>query len=646
MKYFISTLLTALALNVSVSFAQYVPYFINEINTTSSTGEPDSSGAFVELRGIVNSGNFRPPGLLFGMQDSSGGISAFNSTKNFGYNVNRGDLVVVRGEIGFYNGLTQVLIDTMYEVQTTTPENHTYDVSASSMFNYTVVGADRAGSVNGNDPSLLAYLGDTLTFNVGAPGHPFVLSTTGVLPPTEIPAIPNNGAVSGVIEWIPSTPGTYYYICEYHPQMVATITIVDNTPPAIVAENYNQELREDIESQFVKVSCLVLDTSDWPSSPPDPAVSAGFNVDAIDNAGNSYVIRIDNNTELFSASAPSSDTVDIQGTVGQFTFNTPYNTGYQLQPYYNIDITASPSGQCVNLVTYPDATIGAVTSVNANGDVDSFGNTHTLKGVVTSPDFREGFDGVEFSMTDGTGSIWVYTPDSSISYMPTVGDSVVVAGRITMSNGVARLSFLNNLFQGGVSSNYDTTVVTGPLGEAEEAELIRINNLSLQGLWDVASGSSFNVNATDGSNSYDIRIDANREVIFNNVLTLQGSFDVVGIGSQFDPSAPRTEGYQILPRFDTDFSLNPTSSIEQIESVNILAFPIPAISQLTVMLRENIDAEANFSINNLSGKQLDYGKTEITNGFVNFNVSALTNGQYILTLSTNNTTFNTTFIVK
>ena len=64
------------------------------------------------------------------------------------------------------------------------------------------------------------------------------------------------------------------------------------------------------------------------------------------------------------------------------------------------------------------------------------------------------------------------------------------------------------------------------------------------------------------------------------------------------------------------------------------------------MLRENIDAEANFSINDLSGKQLDYGKTEITNGFVNFNVSALTNGQYILTLSTNNTTFNTTFIVK
>ena len=249
-------------------------------------------------------------------------------------------------------------------------------------------------------------------------------------------------------------------------------------------------------------------------------------------------------------------------------------------------------------------------------------------------------------MTDGTGSIWVYTPDSSITYMPMVGDSVVAEGRITMSNGVARLSFLNNLFQGGVSSNYDTTVVSGPLGESEEAELIRINNLSLQGLWDVASGSSFNVNATDGSNTYDIRIDANRDVIFNNVLTLQGSFDLVGIGSQFDASAPRTEGYQILPRFDTDFSLNPTSSIDQVESINILAFPIPASSQLTIMLREDINAKANFAILDLAGKQIEYGKVQISNGFVNFDVSTLTKGQYILTLDANNTTFSTDFMVQ
>ena len=531
MKHFISTLLIILTLSIGVSFGQYTPYFINQINTTNASGLPIDSGVLVELQGVVGSGNFRSAGLLFTMQDSTGGISVFSNPNDFGYTVSRGDLVVVRGEIGFFNGLTQVVnLDTVYSIGT----------------------------------------------------------------------------------------------------------------PNITSTLYNDELGEEVESQFVRINCLVLDPTDWPSAPS----GSGFSVDATDNSGNTFVIRIDADAELFSASAPTADTLDIQGTVSQFTFNAPYNTGYQLQPYYTIDITASPSGQCVNLVTYPDAIIGAVTTVNANGDVDSFGNTHTLRGVVTSPDFREGSDGVEFSMTDGTGSIWVYTPDSSISYIPMVGDSVVAEGRITMSNGVTRLSFLNNLFQGGVSSNYDTRVVTGPIGEDEEAELIRINNLSLQGLWDVASGSSFNVNATDGSNTYDIRIDANRDVIFNNILTLQGSFDIVGIGSQFDPSAPRTEGYQILPRFDTDFSLNPTSSIDQVESIDILAFPIPATSQLTVMLRQDINAKANFSIIDISGKQIDHGKVQISNGFVNFDVSNLTKGQYILTLDSNNTTFNTNFRVQ
>ena len=77
MRQFISTLLIALTLSVGVSFGQYTPYFIDQVNTTGATGEPDSSGVLVELRGIVGSGNFRPPGLLFAMEDSTGGISVF-----------------------------------------------------------------------------------------------------------------------------------------------------------------------------------------------------------------------------------------------------------------------------------------------------------------------------------------------------------------------------------------------------------------------------------------------------------------------------------------------------------------------------------------------------------------------------------------
>ena len=64
------------------------------------------------------------------------------------------------------------------------------------------------------------------------------------------------------------------------------------------------------------------------------------------------------------------------------------------------------------------------------------------------------------------------------------------------------------------------------------------------------------------------------------------------------------------------------------------------------MLRQDIDAEANYSIVDLSGKQINHGKVQISNGFVNFDVSNLTKGQYILTLDANSTTFNTDFTVQ
>ena len=123
------------------------------------------------------------------MQDSTGGISVFSNPNDFGYTVSRGDLVVVRGEIGFYNGLTQVVnLDTIYSI-----------------------------------------------------GTPNITSTV-----------------------------------------------------------YEQELGEDVESQFVRINCLVLDPTDWPSAPS----GSGFNVDATDNSGNSFLIRIDADAELFSATAP------------------------------------------------------------------------------------------------------------------------------------------------------------------------------------------------------------------------------------------------------------------------------------------------------------------------------------------------------
>ena len=118
------------------------------------------------------------------------------------------------------------------EVQTTVTTSSTYniDVTAQSSSNYILSGSDQNGNVSGNDPSISAKVGDTFNFNVNSPGHPFYLiiaSDGGIDSNNLINGVTNNGSSSGTISWSPTETGTYYYICEFHPSMLGTITITE-----------------------------------------------------------------------------------------------------------------------------------------------------------------------------------------------------------------------------------------------------------------------------------------------------------------------------------------------------------------------------------------------------------------------------------
>ena len=112
----------------------------------------------------------------------------------------------------------------------TTSSTYSITVTAQSSSNYILSGSDQNGDVSGNDPSVSFKVGDTLNFNLNSPGHPFYLikvSNGGTDSNNLIDGVTNNGASSGTISWTPSEAGTYYYICEYHPSMLGTITITE-----------------------------------------------------------------------------------------------------------------------------------------------------------------------------------------------------------------------------------------------------------------------------------------------------------------------------------------------------------------------------------------------------------------------------------
>ena len=100
------------------------------------------------------------------------------------------------------------------------------DVIAPDSDDYRLSGNDRNGSVSGLDPTVTIVLGDTLNFNVDAPGHPFYLktqSTTGT--GNQVSGATNQGTENGTVTWTPSATGTYYYICSLHGGMVGTIIV-------------------------------------------------------------------------------------------------------------------------------------------------------------------------------------------------------------------------------------------------------------------------------------------------------------------------------------------------------------------------------------------------------------------------------------
>ena len=104
-------------------------------------------------------------------------------------------------------------------------KNFTASVTAGSG-NYIMTGEHRSVAYSSaNNPSIELIVGDTITFNMNATGHPFWISTvqgaSQTITANEPSGITNNGAATGNIVWdttgVPS--GTYYYNCEYHGTM-------------------------------------------------------------------------------------------------------------------------------------------------------------------------------------------------------------------------------------------------------------------------------------------------------------------------------------------------------------------------------------------------------------------------------------------
>ena len=200
----------------------------------------------------------------------------------------------------------------------------------------------------------------------------------------------------------------------------------------------------------------------------------------------------------------------------------------------------------------PTYTIGQIDGLDANFLLDSAGVECKIIATVLGVDLQGVSSGnTQFTIHDGDG-LGVFS-SSPTGYIVTEGDQIRIIGSLSQFNGLAQISGDSIVVLSQGNPIPTPTVVTA-LGEATESELIRINGVTIldPSQWS-NSGSGFNVDISNGTDTFSMRID--NEVDLYSQPAPTGTFDVVGIGGQFDGSDPRNEGYQILPRYTADIIL-------------------------------------------------------------------------------------------
>jgi len=304
------------------------------------------------------------------------------------------------------------------------------------------------------------------------------------------------------------------------------------TPTVVTA------LDESTESELITlVGFDLVDPTQWPST------GSSANVD-ITNGTDTLTMRIDSDTDIDGSPAPAG-TFDVTGVGSQYDNSSPYTEGYQLFPRMLTDIFEYPY--------IPTYTIGQVDGIDADGVPDSLNVYCKVEGIVMGVDMQGSATAVSFTVHDGTDGLGTYSSvATAASYNVTEGDEVRIIGSIGHFNGLLQM-YLDSVVVLSTGNSLQSPTVITSLGESTESELIKFENATMVDPTQWGSGSSgYTIDITNGTDTIVMRIDADVDLYGTTAPT--GAFDVVGIGGQYDWSAPHDEGYQLLPRYIADIT--------------------------------------------------------------------------------------------
>ncbi len=233
-----------------------------------------------------------------------------------------------------------------------------------------------------------------------------------------------------------------------------------------------------------------------------------------------------------------------------FTFAVPGVYEYRCDPHFALGMVGKVTVVGSNNM-YPVYSIGKVTTNDAEGAADSLGVKCQLQGVVYGVNIRGEDNGLQFTVIDsGNNGIGVFSSTKDFDYTVTEGDEIIIQGTIDQFNGLTQI-IPDTLWRISQNKPLVAPTIATDLNEATESQLIQLNNIRLLDADDWTNGGSgFNLDVTNGLDTFRMRIDADTDIF--GLAAPSGTFTLRGIGSQFDNTSPYTSGYQIIPRYIQD----------------------------------------------------------------------------------------------
>ena len=524
---------------------------IGSIRGVNNDGVADSLTKVVRLRGVVSSVDFRAAGYSFHLQDATGGIVVFRSADLSNYTSPlRGDSLEVFGVLGQFNGLLQLVPDTIHLRAQNRPLPIPLVVTSLTEANEGKIVRMNGLTVT-TWPSTWSGSGQNITLSDGTNSIALrVVPLSGVWNRPQPTGTIN--VIGGLQQFDNSLPFTSGY--QIFPRDTNDIIPVVAVNPTIRFVGSSATKLEGAVTQTVKMYV-------------QPHLMMAGSVSLSATAGTGFVFGSDaTTTPALSAGTLTIPVPSMTDTVS-FTINVLDDNLIEGPESAVFAIASASTGLSIgtpnsftftiadNDVFIPTYTLPQVKGVNAQFLPDSSGKMCKLVGTVLGVNTQTfaTTGNVGFTIHDGSVGFGVFGAGTkNLGYTVNEGDVIRVIGVIGHFNGLAQIN-ADSIVVISTNGALPSPVVITDMNESTESQLIRMNDVYVinSTQWTNA-GSGFSVNVTNGPDTIQLRIDADVSDVYSAPCPV-GTFDVVGIGGQFDNSAPHNSGYQFLPRRLADF---------------------------------------------------------------------------------------------